>query len=258
MIDCNEVITAARSFSMVEDCDQLKSGILRLATQFEYPDGSQIDVFLKPGDLISEFFLTDLGQTTTNLLDLQIRAWATKKRKQIVSDVCESLKVENRGGELTVRMTDINALPDGIVRLAQACIRVSDLMYTQRLLTPVALRDDVEEFLAASDFSYEPSFEIPGPYGKPVSVDFRVDGPHQNSLILTIGTANAASAHPIANEVFKKWYDLSKVAKNSQFISLFDSRNNVVRDEDVARLGDVSTVLAFPEQQDEFKQALAA
>jgi hypothetical protein len=260
MTNCKELKAAVSSFSLVEDCDEVENGVLRVATPFSYPDGSQIDVFLKPdpNHLFAPFDLSDMGQTTINLLDLQIKVWATKKRKQVVSDICDALNVQNRGGVLHVGLKDLSELSDGILRLTQACIRVSDLMFTQRLAAPVAFRDDVEEFLATSDFNYEPSVEILGPYGKPVSVDFSVDGPQTNSLILTIGTANAATAHPVANEVFRRWHDLAKVAKNSQFISLFDSRNNAVRDDDVARLGDVSTVLAFPDQQEDLRRALAA
>jgi Domain of unknown function DUF1828 len=260
MIDCKQIIEAVRSFSLVMECDQIKGG-LRIQTPFEYPDGSNIDVFLMPksqADMFAKFDLTDMGQTTANLLDLHVKVWATKKRKQVVSDICESLKVDNADGVLKVSLENLGSLPDGIVRLTQACTRVSDLMFTQRLTTPIVLLDEVEEFLDVSDLKYEPSVDLPGPYGKPIAVDFLVGGKNSESVILTVGTASSASAHTASNEVFRKWHDLLKVRKDRNFISLFDSRYNAVRDEDVLRLGDVSNVIAFPDQKRDLFQMLAA
>ena len=150
-MDCNDVKRAISGFSLVVDCGRIDNGLMRLATPFRYPDGSLIDVFVlsDPSRLpqVPSFTISDLGQTTANLLDMHIKTWTTKKRKQAVADVCASLGVAQRGGEFVIELASLSELSDAIVRLSQACIRVSDLIFTQRISAPVSFRDDVEEFL---------------------------------------------------------------------------------------------------------------
>ena len=262
-LDCKSLAQLATSLALVTHCDQIKSGMLRLATPFRYPDGSQVDVFLDDaGALYNRVRLTDLGQTTAYLLDLQLKPWATQKRKQIIDDVCRTLDVTREGGELLVRLDEADlggpGLADAIVRVAQACIRTADVSYTQRLRAPASFRDEVEEFISSNGVQVEAGIVLPGRFGKDVPVDFRTHGRRVKSVILTLSTQNAAAAHGISTEVFRKWYDLEPRRADHQFVTLFDSGNNAFRDDDLARLGEVSTVLAFPAQQDAVMEAIAA
>src|SRR5580658_6820157 len=95
---CDNLKEYATQLSLVTACDVIKSGLLRLSTPFRYPDGSQIDLFLGPtGEVFDRYRISDLGQTAAYLLDLQLKPWATQKRKLIVEDVCRALAVERDG-----------------------------------------------------------------------------------------------------------------------------------------------------------------
>jgi hypothetical protein len=259
---CEELASAISSFSLVVDCDEVDSSLLRAATPFRYPDGSNIDVFFsfEPSTLpqMAPITVTDLGQTVSHLLDMHIKTWATKKRKQVVSDVCKALGVTQRNGEFLVEVESLSGISDAIVRVCQACIRVSDLIFTQRLSAPVSFQDDIEEFLNTGGLAYEPDVLLPGKFQKDVPVDFKVRGKRVESLVLSLATGNSTSAHPLSNEVFRKWHDLDQHRQKYQFLTIYDSRTNVFRDDDLARLGDVSTVMAFPAQSDQIREALAA
>jgi hypothetical protein len=262
-MDCLSIRHELKSFSLALDCDTISNGMLRISTPFRYPDGSNIDVFVGTAapSLLSgspSLSVTDLGQTIASLLDVHIKPWTTKKRKQVVADICKSLGVDQKGGEFVVEIEKPNELSDAIVRVAQTCLRVSDLIFTQRLSTPVSFRDDLEEFVATADLVYESDVPIRGKFNKDVQVDFRVKGTHIESLVLTLATGSSAASHPLSNEVFRKWHDLEGLKTSHQFLSVFDSRTNVFREEDLARLNDVSTVLAFPAQEDAIRSALAA
>ena len=80
-LDCTKLKELVSGFSLISDCDIVSDHSLRMATPFQYPDGSQIDLFAKPaGELFDEVELSDKGQTTAYLLDLHVKLWTTKKR----------------------------------------------------------------------------------------------------------------------------------------------------------------------------------
>lgn len=260
MLSCDQLHNAVTSISLVEKCDRIKNGMLRLATPFKYPDGSQIDVFLgAEGDLFDGLYLTDLGQTTASLLDMHIKAQSTKKRKTIVTDVCNMLGVIQVGGEFRVNLENIDAMPGAIVRLAQACIRVSDLMFTQRMVMPGGFKDDVEELISSLNVPYEYDPVRTGQFNNQVVLDFATHGTRVESLIMTISGGVSGPSHIGATEVFSRWYDLANLHSSNQFISVIDSTYaGAFREEDIGRLTTVSTVLSLPDQAEEFKQAIAA
>ncbi len=260
-MDCNNLQSFVKGFALVRHCDEIRNGMLRMATSFQYPNGSYIDLFLgrKP-DLLSEWVLTDLGQTTAYLLDLSIKPWTTKRRKQIVSDICQGLEVEQDGGEfkIVVPNDQIVNLPQAIVRLSQACLRFSDLVLTQQFRMPTVFREELEELVESTSLKYETAVLIPGQYGKDVSMDFQVYGRNVKSLIQTLSTVNSAAAHSLSNEVFRRWYDISFQRPWYQFLTVYDTNNDIFRDDDLARLGSVSTVFGFPAHQEDLSLALAA
>ena len=131
MINCESLGHMARKLSPVVDCAPISPDLLRITTIFKYPDGSHIDLFLRDHrDLFKQFTLSDLGETTGYLLELNIRPWKTNKRKDIISRICKTLDVKQDGAELKIDFPEYEmseVMGDAIVRLSQACIRVSDL-----------------------------------------------------------------------------------------------------------------------------------
>ena len=260
-LDCAILKQMVSGFSLISDCDIVRDGSVRMATPFQYPDGSLIDLFAKPtGELFDAVELSDKGQTAAYLLDLHVKPWTTKKRKQMVADICQSRGVTQDGGQFFMRVqaAKLADLPMEMVRLAQACIRVSDIAFTQRLRSPVEFQEDFVEFIASIDRPYETGVKLEGQFGRQVEFEFLVQGDKSRSLVQTLSTSNQYAAHGLTNEVFRRWYDIVHQRPHYQCVTIYDSNNNVFRDDDLARMGTVSEVIGFPVEHDRLKLALAA
>jgi len=246
---------------LVQAHDRVRDGSFRLATPFRYPDGSHIDVFLKrKNDLFEGFELSDKGQTMACLLDLHVRPWTSRKRKQTLADICATLGVEQEGGVFRISLTkeSMKDLPDAILRLGQACIRVADLAYTQRLRTPSALAEDFEEFVVGLDRPYQTAVKVPGQFGKDVEFDFLIQGHRMRSLVQILSTANRFAAHNLSVETFARWSEITPVRWQYQCLSVYDTTNDVFREEDLKRLEVVSEILGFPAGSDRLHLSRAA
>ena len=262
---CDELSRLFSNFSLLRECAPLDNGTLRVSTSFQYPNGSLIDVFVQDGrDLFDRnIVLSDFGQTAIYLRNLPLAMDSTKRRKQLVADICESLGIGEENNQLVVRLSgdEVDKIPEAMVRLSQACIRVADLSFMQRFPVTVAFKDDIEEFIARMELPYEtdpPPLE--GAYGRTVPVDFRVHG-KRDSLVKTLSTANPSMAHDIMNETFRCWFDIALFKDQNQFVTVIDDRElpnqmRQYRDDDMARIRNYSKLFAFPSQRDQLEEAL--
>jgi hypothetical protein len=57
-------------------------------------------------------------------------------------------------------------------------------------------------------------------------------------------------------EVFRRWYDLWPSKDTYQFVTVYDTTNNFVRDDDFARIREYSGVFGFPSEQDTLRELL--
>jgi hypothetical protein len=259
--DCFNIRSIIPDVCLITACDVVRDGSLRLATPLFYPDGSHIDVFLNvTGSDEPAFELSDKGQTMAYLLDLHVKPWTSQKRKQTLADICSTLGVKQEGGafQIQIKQNQMKDLSDAILRLAQVCIRVADLAYTQRLRSPAALTEDFEEFIISLDRPYQSNVNIVGEFGNFVDFDFLVEGRSMQSLVQILSTANQSAAHTLSNEAFTHWYDITPVRPQYQCLTVFDTRNNVFRDEDLRRLRTVSDVVGFPAETNRLNVALLA
>jgi hypothetical protein len=260
MIDCS-MVSAGTNVSLVQSCDIVRSGALRMLTPFRYPNGEQIDLFLEePQPLLGGFVLSDLGQTTSYLLDLQVKPWASNKRRQIIEDVCRSLEVQWRGGRFQIEIAndDVGQLSPFMMRLAQACIRVSDLSFSARIWSAGSFRDELEEYLHSIDLRYEPNPVEIGTKAQEVKLDFRVFGESSQSLVQSMSSASASSAHSISLEVFSRWFDLGQEKRGGpKHVTVIDESNDVFKDTDIGRLDRLSSVFWFPADQDQLTESLS-
>jgi Domain of unknown function DUF1828 len=266
MFNCETIKSSFENFSLVRSCDVMRNGMLRLETPFQYMDGSKIDVFVGAyhpngtGDVLGRTIISDVGQTVAMLLDMHIKPWTTKRRKEIVSEICRSLDVSQDGGTffILLKPEELGELSSAIVRLSQACIRVSDLALNQRGRIVGQFKEDVEEVLDAADLEYEAGIALEGRYNKPVQLDFKISGKRRVALVQTLSTLNPTASHSLSNELFRKWYDLDAFRSQYDFLTIYDSNSDAFREDDLDRMRSMSTLLAFPAQQDEILQALAA
>lgn len=258
MIDADEIKKQAEGHSLVRSVDQLAKGHMRLETAFLYPDGSSVDVFVvEESPLFGTLKLSDLGQTTSWLLDVQVRPWLSKKRQRFLEDALRLYDVTQAGGALERPLPSPDVLIEGIVKLGQACVRVADLTYTRRSALQSSVNEDLEEFLADAELTFEANQELVGRHGAKVRVDFLVRGPHLTSSVLALASGNSSQAHVAANEIFKRWYDLDVPTRTESRVTVFDDRFDVYREEDLRRLRDLSEVVALSDRQT-MKDLLAA
>jgi hypothetical protein len=250
MIEQSEIERRVQGHGLVRRVDTLPKGHVRIETAFLYPDGSSVDVFLvDDAPLFAPGKLSDFGQTTSWLLDVQIRPWLSKKRQRFVEDALRIYGVEQHGGALEFSLESLDQLTDGLVKLGQACVRVADLSYTRRSSFTTAITEELEEFIGDSELEFEVNKELIGRHGRPVRVDFLVHGQRTSSALLTLASGSASQAHVAANEIFRRWYDLDSPERAEQRITVLDDRHDVYRDDDIARLKELSDVVAFSDRQ---------
>jgi hypothetical protein len=204
--------------------------------------------------------LTDLGQTTSYLLDVQVKPWATNKRRQIIEDICRALEVTWNGGqfEILLNESDRASLSNSMLRLAQACIRVADLSVSARLWSAGSFKEDLEEFFERSvQRRYETDVAVLGLSGEPVKIDFKIHGETSVSLVLALSAATAVSAHNASNEALSRWFDLGKKSIDQQRLTVIDESSEVFKDSDVAKVARLSKVILFPAESDQLRSAVS-
>jgi hypothetical protein len=188
-LDCALVQSLAPSMHLVQACDIIKNGAVRIQTPFLYPDGSSIDLFLDadPENLIDRhdaYTLSDLGQTSNYLSTQQITY--TDRRKQLLEDICRTLNVNTSEGVLQIfldKRSIAASISDAITRLGQACVRAADLEFIQRSNSGRLLRDEVAQTFAEFHIEYKPNPKVIGRYGRPIKLDFEVFGRTRSSLL---------------------------------------------------------------------------
>jgi len=243
-------------FQLVRQIDQVGVGHVRIETGLSYPDGSSIDVFVKHDPtLFPKLILTDFGQTTAWLISAMVKPWTSNKRQQIIEDVLRIYGAKSDGGALSLEVPGERELTTSILRLGQACIRVSDLYFTRRASIQSQAVDEVEEIIAETDLQFESGIEIPGKYNKPVKIDFLVHGRSTESAIMTLYGMNTSQVQSKSVDIFKRWYDLS--SWENQKITIYDDRRDIYHDEDLKRIEDVSMLLPLSDSRT-IREAIAA
>ena len=259
-LSCTTLHGIVVALPLVQSCDVVANGALRMATPFLYPNGSHIDIFLenKP-NLYAAYRLSDYGQTGLYLSDLQIRINASERRKQIVRDICSELQVELKDGCLEIPLSEaemVNISP-GLLRLGQACMRVASFAYHHSLRSTNPFKESVEEFLETSQLKFQPDVKVMSAYAKPVKVDFEIHG-SKDSYLLSIPATSEQSAHQASTEIFRKWHDIKKTKESHQFVTIYNSASSkLILPEDITRLKDYSEVIAYPSQSSQLLTAVS-
>ena len=253
MLDIEEAIQAAKRSTLILSTDRTPRGHTRFETGMIYPDGTSIEVFLpREPDLIEKggLRLTDFGQTMDWLLNIPVRPWLSKKRQTQLEQAIKLYGVVQSGGELVLPLKSLDEVATGVLRLAQACLRVSDLSFSKRTALQSSFNEDVEAVLSDLDVNYVPEAELEARGGKLIRVDFLVKRQHlPPAAILTMSNGNASQAHVLANEVFSRFYDLRTFKRPEDRVTIWNDGQNVYREVDLNRLGDVSTVVPISDTQ---------
>lgn len=128
-IDFNAAERVLEGHVIARAIERGPKGHTRIETAFLYPDGTSVEVFLLDSDpFLPAARLSDLGQTTSWLIDARGRTGSSKKRQRLVEDMLRFHGVTQNGGALerAVR-NDLSDMVESITMLAQACARVSEV-----------------------------------------------------------------------------------------------------------------------------------
>ncbi|HXX69639.1 MAG TPA: DUF1828 domain-containing protein [Polyangiaceae bacterium] len=208
-------------------CDETSAG-LRLRTVFEHPDGDLIDIFLVQAD--GRVLLTDYGEALRHLDVLGFDAMNTPKKRAMFNAAIANLNVQESEGRLEVSASadDPKDLATKIFRLGQAAVRVGDLIFLARELSPRFFRDDVREFLAEHKFPIEDSPQVLGRSGQGYTLDFRIRRKTRPLIVKTMTTGSRAAAETMVSSTVRMFYDLARTSGfDEQPVAVFDDSEDV-------------------------------
>jgi hypothetical protein len=243
----------------------LKRGSIRLTTSFQYPNGSYVDLFIKPFTNLfgTSYMLSDFGQSTLYLRELNLSVYDNPKRIEVVDFICAELDVRFKGGNLEMDLSDddLTDLSPSILRLAQACMRLADLSFSARQRLSNPFRDRVGEFLTNRNVLVTPNKWVPASPDNEVRVDFEIAGKKKCSFVLTMASTSDEGAHASTNEIFRKWYDLGEsktpFSKTHNFVTILNSKSEtVMKPGDLRRLQVYSGIYWFPSDQKKIMEAV--
>lgn len=243
------------------DCTPAPREGVRVRTPMMYPDGGIVDVFILGRD--DSYTLTDFGEALSWLRMQTVNPRRTPKQLGLIQDVCQTLGVELHHGQLILRPLSFDELSDGVTRLSQAVVRVSDIWFTMRMRSFESTSNDVNEWLIERDIPFDPGVKHRGRSGRDWTIDFQTYTYRRTSLLFLLSTGSRTDARRLTDHVVAGCIDL----KHSQIpqlhtdsvslVSLFDDTSDVWRDEDFRLASEVSEV-ALWSQQDRLEMILRA
>lgn len=221
-------------------CKQVGQHV-RIRTPFMYPDGDVIDLFVKQGES-GEVTVTDLGETLSWLRMQTAANKRTSKQLRMIDDVVSSHGIERYKGMLVTR-ADRSGFADAVIKLAQGCLRVSDVWFTFRNRSFETATDEVEDFLTEKNIEFERNKECVGRSGKVRRLDFHTFTQNSSTFIQILSTGSRGAATRLVEHALAVWYDIHYLKKQDlTFVSLFDDTMDIWRDEDFKMVDEWSSV----------------
>lgn len=208
----------------------------------------------------SEYTVTDFGDAL-GWLDLQsVSRQRSPKQQALISDVCQTLRIELFQGQLVLRSVMEDALGESVLRVAQGAVRVSDLWFTLRSQSVQNTADEVDEWLREKKMPFERHVQRQGRSTRTWTVDFEVYAQDRTSMVYLLSTGSRGAVRRLAEHALAGWVDLSHLKVNQPnlaFVSLFDDTEDVWHPEDFSLLDGHSDIGRWS-RPDEFESLLRA
>lgn len=119
------------SLSPLFRCDDFGDNRFRIRTPLLFPDGRVVDVFMCKND--GFYTVTDHGDAVGWLWTRTGDDDQSPKQRELIADACQTLRIEQDGGQLVIHNVAPGDLAAAIMRVAQAEVHVAE---TVRLLGP--------------------------------------------------------------------------------------------------------------------------
>jgi hypothetical protein len=181
-----------------------------------------------------------------------LSAKRSPKQVGLISDISQTHGVEFFRGILKARSSESASLADAVMRVSQAALRVSDLIFTSRLRSVESVSDEVADFLQELHLPFDRNKKLVGRSGKSWKMDFQVSAPQRSSLISVLSSGSRSAAQQITNNVVAAWFDLSQyrvIPEPLTFISLIDDSADVWSEENFNLVESLSEVARWSEPE---------
>ncbi|RLC69902.1 MAG: hypothetical protein DRI26_08155 [Chloroflexi bacterium] len=117
----------------------------RVFTPFSFEDGDNLGIILRREN--SHWILTDEGHTFMHLsYDMDEHDLQRGTRARIISNVVSMYGVEERAGELVLKIEDDN-FGDALYSFVQALLKITDVSYLSRERVRSTFMEDLRHFL---------------------------------------------------------------------------------------------------------------
>ncbi len=250
------------------ECSPAPNGSVRVRTPMTLPDGDLIDVFMIERD--RGYVVTDFGDTLGWLRMQSPRSNLTQKQQAMVDDICLTLGIEQRKGQLVLHCADARSVPEAVLLLAQGAMRVASVWFTFPTFTaPLAdanaradetTADQVEDWLRQQRrLSIRRNVKHAGGSGRQWKIDYEVSTDAQTSLVFLLTAGTRPKAQRLTEHVLTGCLDLRELRNGKTplaFVSLFDDTRDVWREEDFKLMKGYSNV-AFWSRRNEIPRILA-
>lgn len=227
---------------------------LRVLTPFARPDGDLIVAFiLRHSD---PPLLGDLGETLRWLRSHTGAARRGEGLQQRILDICTGLGVALERGELRTHARPDEPVALALVRLAQACLRISELWRSLRPRHGAALLDEIDaelrQRLTARPLAITRNERIAGISATTWSVDFRVRARECHTLLFVLASERREHARKLAEHVVAACTDLAHLRKLRRtpvrFIAVFDDRGEAWSDAEARLVAPFATPYKWSER----------
>jgi hypothetical protein len=245
-IHCGAVRDMLQSqISPLFDCRE-EAGRLVIITPFELPDGDLMEFYVTQED--DQLVVTDLAETVTTLASYRFDVESTPKRKKLFEDILKGLGIHYFKGQMRLPLATDRDLVSGLLRLSQAALRTSDLLFTTRYGAGATFKDEVSEFLLERHVRCDQDYRVSGRSGQMYTVDFYVERP-QPILVEALSTASSSYAEQIVNRTVRMWYDLRRLDGHFSYATVLDDSEDVWKQQHFEILSSLSELIVWSERE---------
>lgn len=208
-------------------------GRFRVFTPFMFEDGDHLAIVLKNEK--GQWILTDEGHTFMHLTyDIEEKDFQKGTRYKIISNALSMFSVEDREGELIVRIPD-DRFGDALFSYIQGLLKITDVSYLARETVRSTFMEDFRRLIESAVPEERRSFDWRDPHHDPegnYTVDCRINGMPRPIFIQAIANDDKARDATITLLQFEKW----RVPHRS--IAIFEDQKEINR-KVLARFSDI-------------------